>query len=122
MSNSKSISKLLILKSSPLSSSLSLKKKNLGCERIYRDIYFLSFQHCVYEKPQSSWGQGHADELHDTAVISVLNACLVFEPTKVSSAYMCVLYMVFWSDSVFEFFLALFLAEFNPQLSSLENL
>lgn len=36
--------------------------------------------------------------------------------------YMCVLYMVFWSDCVFEFFLALFLAEFNPQLSSLANL
>ena len=67
-------------------------------------------------------GQGHADELHDTAVISVLNACLVFEPTKVCRASMCVLYMVFWFDSVFEFFLALFLAEFNPQLSSLENL
>jgi hypothetical protein len=38
------------------------------------------------------------------------------------SAYMCVRYMVFLSDGVFEFFLALFLAEFNPQLSSLENL
>lgn len=40
----------------------------------------------------------------------------------VCSAYMCVLFMVFWSDCVFEFFLALFLAEFNPQLSSLANL
>lgn len=65
---------------------------------------------------------GHVDELHDTAVISISNACPVFEPVKVCSVYMCVLYMVFWSDSVFEFFLALFLAEFNPQLSSLENL
>ena len=77
-----------------------------------------NFQCCVYEKPKSSWG--HADDLHDTSVISVLNARPVL--TLMCAVHTCVLYMVFWSDCVFEFFLALFLAEFNPQLSSLANL
>ena len=48
--------------------------------------------------------------------------CMSCVGPVVCSAYMWVLYVVFWSDCVCEFFLALFLAEFNPQLSSLANL
>ena len=94
MSHNKSISWLLMLKSSPLSHDSFVK--NPSCEPIpicmyvcmfvciYMYVYThthiyvcvcFNFQCCVCEKPKPSWG--HADDLHDSTVISALNACSV---------------------------------------------
>lgn len=86
------------------------------CEQVCVHL-FLSPQHCVYKKPKPSWAA--CSWLHGTPIIDCMSC---FEPEDICHTYMCVLYVVFSFDSVFEFFLALFLAEFNPQLSSLETL
>lgn len=68
-------------------------KKILDVNRLYIFLYFLSFS-IVCTRSQNLH-EGHADELHDIPVISVLNACSVSETAKVCGAYMCVLYVVF---------------------------
>ena len=88
------------------------------CEHICV-ILFVSPQHCMYKKPKPP--RHHVAVMHGTAVVSVLTACPVLNlkkcvvQTRVSRG-------IFLFDSAFEFFLALFLADFNTQLSSLENL
>ena len=129
MSHNKSISWLLMLNSSPLSHDSFVK--NPSCEQIHICMYVYMFVCvCIYIYT-------HAHIYMCVCVLIVSVACVKNQSLPGGMlmtcmaqlsfcfecrTYMCVLYMVFWSDCVFEFFLALFLAEFNPQLSSLANL
>ena len=117
MSHNKSISWLLMLKSSPLSHDYFVKKIPVvnryiyvymcvwSCVYIYMYICIhkntyvcvcFNFQCCMYEKPKSSWG--HADDLHDTTVISVLNARPVL--TLMCAVHTCVSYIWYFGLTV----------------------